>query len=90
MKNRLCIIVRKFKSFRRRPLTLYLGHYIEHLRQAVMCNADVSTMYWRKDPFTNEFKISTQNMHTCRNFEDLRDWAFERFIDDLERDGPVA
>ena len=57
---------------------MHLDHCIEILRQAVMCNVDMTPVprtwvapgdFWHADP---------DQTHTCRDFWSLREWISER------------
>jgi len=52
---------------------LLTGHCLEHLRQAVMCHADVSTLYYRWDEVDKMSKMSMEITHMCRNFENIQE-----------------
>lgn len=62
-----------------------LGHCLEHLRQAVMCHSDVSTLYYRWDEADKMSKMSMEITHSCRKFEKIQDWAYARFFDEFDR-----
>jgi len=64
---------------------LLTGHCLEHLRQAVMCHADVSTLYYRWDEVDKMSKMSMEITHMCRNFENIQEWAFARYFDRFDR-----
>ncbi|TEA14916.1 Cyclochlorotine biosynthesis protein O [Colletotrichum sidae] len=52
---------------------MHLEHCIDALRQAVMCSADVTPHPWVwKDGQNREV---ADVMHSCRNFDAIRDWA---------------
>jgi hypothetical protein len=56
-----------------------LDHCIDHLRQMIMCNADMTPIPSRYFPGIKQNYIDSDQPHTCRNFEKLRDWVTERY-----------
>jgi hypothetical protein len=55
-------------------------HCIESLRQSLTCNSDVTAngFDWRDDIKYMMPRINT--VHKCRNFDKIKEWAFERFV----------
>lgn len=53
-------------------------HCLNYIRQAIMCNADISpvteTWYESAELWAPDFKT----MHTCKNFPAIMEWALER------------
>ncbi|KAJ5997961.1 hypothetical protein N7522_009621 [Penicillium canescens] len=60
------------------------GHCINHLRQAIQCHADLTPMEWTLTG--NKLILSTDTMHTCRNFEVIHDLAIKRRSDYNEKE----
>ncbi|KAJ5593539.1 hypothetical protein N7537_010443 [Penicillium hordei] len=58
--------------------TTHIDHCLDHLRQAVMCNVDVTLIPFFWDEKHNTSLPDFQVEHTCRNFWKVRDWAIER------------
>ncbi|TKW55738.1 hypothetical protein CTA1_10646 [Colletotrichum tanaceti] len=57
---------------------MHLEHCVDALRQAVMCSVDVTPHPWTwKD---GENKEVADVMHTCRNFDAIREWARTRNV----------
>ncbi|KAK1141023.1 hypothetical protein N8T08_009596 [Aspergillus melleus] len=58
--------------------TIHINHCLDYLRQAAMCNVDVTPIpvLWseREDRPVPDFQVE----HTCRDFWKVRDWAMER------------
>lgn len=58
-------------------LRLHVGHCIENIRQNLMCSADFNLLGFvhvaGREPFPD---FGTE--HTCRNFDDVRDFASRR------------
>ncbi|KAF3070145.1 hypothetical protein CFAM422_006618 [Trichoderma lentiforme] len=70
----------------------HIGHCLESLRQSIMCHADITPAVWHWDysvpnPIRNKPWLTV--LHTCRDFDRIRDWAKKRkirwdFDDDVE------
>ncbi|KAK2616237.1 hypothetical protein QQS21_000872 [Conoideocrella luteorostrata] len=56
----------------------HVDHCIDLIRQKVLCDADVGVMAYSYDPKTRLAKARTSNMHMCRNFGAIKNWAAER------------
>lgn len=67
----------------------HLDHCVESLRQSLICSSDVSPIVYRwSDRFSkNLAKLNT--VHSCRNFEDVRDWAFGRWVEEVTVESEV-
>jgi hypothetical protein len=52
---------------------MHLGHCIEHLRHAIMCNADISTAYWQWNEEIGKTQADARVVHTCREWESIRE-----------------
>jgi hypothetical protein len=48
------------------------------LRQSVMCSSDVTPIPYAWYPKYQEVMPTTGIMHTCRDFDAIRDWTRER------------
>ncbi|KAJ7210215.1 hypothetical protein B0H12DRAFT_1221871 [Mycena haematopus] len=55
-------------------------HCLDWVRQALMCNADISVVVWQWDDSINATRVRGDVAHTCRNFEKLRDWGKEHIL----------
>jgi hypothetical protein len=58
----------------------HINHCVDAIRQSLMCSVDVSVLTWR---WNEERKTNTERgtiVHTCRNFDRIREWARERAI----------
>ncbi|KAF6834249.1 hypothetical protein CPLU01_05060 [Colletotrichum plurivorum] len=61
------------------PMSLmHLEHCVDALRQAVMCSVDITPHPWVWEDGQN--REVTTVMHTCRNFDAVRDWARARDV----------
>ncbi|CEL09746.1 hypothetical protein ASPCAL12876 [Aspergillus calidoustus] len=56
----------------------HLDHCSESLRQSLMCSSDVSTIHWVWSEEHHRWQADGRVVHTCRDFEAIREWAFER------------
>ncbi|KAL4928133.1 oxidase ustYa family protein [Aspergillus undulatus] len=56
----------------------HLDHCSESLRQSLMCSSDVSTINWVWSDEQHRWQADGRVAHTCRDFEAIRGWAFER------------
>lgn len=45
-----------------------------------MCSSDISTIVWVWEEETHTAKPSGTVLHSCRDFDKLRDWAKEHHI----------
>lgn len=53
----------------------HLDHCVDQLRQSLMCNADISTIWLRWDPEVQKSRAVVASTHTCKNFEQIHRWA---------------
>ena len=54
-------------------------HCIDHLRQTLQCRADLTPMEWQLED--DKIILRTDTLHTCVDFDAIRDWAAERVLD---------
>lgn len=59
---------------------IHIGHCVDRLRQGIMCNADpaVTVWQWREDLQMHWINFGT--LHTCRNFDAIKDWTVKRHL----------
>src|ERR1700734_3143685 len=59
----------------------HVDHCIQSLRESITCSADITPNVWLwEDKYSfNIPRIDT--VHTCRNFEKIKDWAETRSVD---------
>lgn len=62
----------------------HLEHCLDALRQGVMCASDITPMPWTWVEADHEAKGVADVAHTCRNFEDIRDWAKQNQAKDFD------
>lgn len=53
----------------------HISHCIDILRQAVMCNSDISPLVWQWDEKRSSYKEKATIMHTCKRFDKIQEWA---------------
>lgn len=60
--------------------TSHIEHCIDSIRSSLMCSADISPMVWQW--WEPSAKIEPRNdiVHTCRNFDAIREWAKENKV----------
>ncbi|KAJ8218522.1 hypothetical protein LV164_000389 [Aspergillus fumigatus] len=63
----------------------HLDHCIEMIRQSLMCSADITVDVWAWNEQKQMVTVRADNMHTCRDFEAIRQWAFERPAGEFDR-----
>ncbi|KAG1741003.1 hypothetical protein EDB19DRAFT_1707304 [Suillus lakei] len=59
---------------------MHLDHYIEMIRQTIICNADATMVTW---DWMQGHKIPCPNFntcHQCREYEKILDWANKHAI----------
>ncbi|KAF7186667.1 Cyclochlorotine biosynthesis protein R [Pseudocercospora fuligena] len=59
--------------------TLHRDHCLDHLRQTIMCNADLTPIPSRFYLSLGDNYIDSDQPHTCRNWNRIRDWVSERY-----------
>ncbi|KAF5392525.1 hypothetical protein D9757_002199 [Collybiopsis confluens] len=60
--------------------TPHMRHCISSLRQSIMCSADVTPIVWQWSEKSKAAKERSDVVHTCRNFDTIKEWARERFV----------
>lgn len=58
-------------------LTFYLEHCIDSIRQALMCNSDISPVVFHVGQFGDGIYPKLAATHTCRNFDKIRQWGID-------------
>ncbi|KAF7329963.1 FAD/NAD(P)-binding domain-containing protein [Mycena kentingensis (nom. inval.)] len=56
----------------------HLRHCIGAIRQALMCYADTTPIVWQWSPEFNEAIQRDDLVHTCRDFDEIQQWAKQR------------
>ncbi len=62
----------------------HMAHCVGHVRQALMCNADITPIVWQWEEDAQLVRRKDDVPHTCKSFERIHQWAKERFeyVDD--------
>ena len=60
----------------------HIDHCVDSIRQSLMCSADISPLVWQWKEEFQETKIRADIVHTCRDFESIRQWAVEHQLRD--------
>ncbi|GLA89660.1 hypothetical protein AtubIFM56815_004148 [Aspergillus tubingensis] len=63
----------------------HLDHCSDSIRQNLMCSSDLSTIHWLWAEKDQTWEADGRVMHTCRDFEAIRDWAFENRAGMIDR-----
>ncbi|KAI1496491.1 hypothetical protein F5X99DRAFT_400360 [Biscogniauxia marginata] len=58
----------------------HINHCVEYLRQSVTCSVDLAPIPFQWSDAQNVYQPSMNVMHTCRNFDVVREWAKERAV----------
>ncbi|CAG9987089.1 unnamed protein product [Clonostachys byssicola] len=56
----------------------HFEHCYDSLRQALQCNADLSTIYYEWVPERNRLVGNLATTHTCKNYDSIVQWARDR------------
>ncbi|KAF9269955.1 hypothetical protein L218DRAFT_4111 [Marasmius fiardii PR-910] len=61
--------------------TPHMRHCISSLRQSLMCSADVTPIVWQWSERSKAAKERNDVVHTCRNFDKIKEWAHQHLLD---------
>jgi len=53
----------------------HMDHCVDWLRQSLMCAGDTSVIVWQWDEEQQKTTFQGDVVHTCRDFDKLRDWG---------------
>ncbi|KZF23302.1 hypothetical protein L228DRAFT_267311 [Xylona heveae TC161] len=70
-----------------RTENLHVEHCFDYIRQAVMCNADISPVTHIWYPSAQTFGPDFRTTHTCRNFDALLQWSLARTTEAVKGKG---
>jgi len=56
---------------------IHLDHCIDSMRQSFMCSSDISPITWKWNETSQNARGQLTTLHTCRDFEAIRQWALE-------------
>ena len=62
------------------------GHCIDQIRQYIMCSGDITPLPTRYYKSLDLNYVDSDVLHTCRDFESLRQWISERVPYDSDED----
>lgn len=62
----------------------HVGHCLDHLRQGVQCHVDVTPDIWIWNTTLKANRPRLDTMHTCRNYDLVRDWAREHNLKGMQ------
>lgn len=60
----------------------HIDHCVDSIRQSLMCSADISPLVWQWKEEFQETKIRADVVHSCRDFESIRQWAVDHQMQD--------
>ncbi|KAI1119425.1 hypothetical protein F5Y14DRAFT_395250 [Nemania sp. NC0429] len=63
---------------------LHVDHCLDQVRQALLCNADVSVVYFQWSDVVEGLRPRVDNKHTCRDYSKILDWAKSRSVDAMD------
>ena len=64
----------------------HIDHCIDSIRQSLMCTVDVTPLVWQWNCERQKLIPKATVVHTCRNFDRVRDWAKEHNMVNREFD----
>ncbi|KAK4455394.1 hypothetical protein QBC34DRAFT_389824 [Podospora aff. communis PSN243] len=59
---------------------LHVDHCLDQVRQALVCQADVSVVFYSWSDVVEGLRPRVDNMHTCRDYSKILKWAADRGI----------
>ncbi|KAJ3722012.1 hypothetical protein F5878DRAFT_70349 [Lentinula raphanica] len=60
--------------------TPHMQHCISSLRQSITCSSDITPIVWQWSNKSQAAKERSDVVHTCRDFEKIKDWAHDHFV----------
>ncbi|CEJ87111.1 hypothetical protein VHEMI04306 [[Torrubiella] hemipterigena] len=77
-----------YKPYNPEPLhTEHMYHCLDYLRQGVMCQSDLTPMYFEYSAVRHRTRQVQETWHTCRDFDRIQAWSLARDYD-AHLDGP--
>jgi len=52
-----------------------IDYCLNAVRESLLCSADVTPNLWKWNPKAKKSSVEFNNLHTCRNFGEIREWA---------------
>ncbi|SMQ51039.1 unnamed protein product [Zymoseptoria tritici ST99CH_3D1] len=69
----------------------HVDHCINAIRQSLMCSADITPLVWARQRHDGKVKEVMEVVHSCRNFDLVRQWGLQRQLKtDFDRDRVVT
>jgi hypothetical protein len=62
-------------------LTAFIDHCIDQIRQALVCQADTSVVYYAWSDIVEGMRPRVDNQHVCRNYTKILEWARARGVE---------
>lgn len=59
----------------------HLDHCIDSMRQSFMCSVDISAINYQWDEAEHYSKGQLTTLHTCRDFDAIKEWALEHQLE---------
>jgi mycotoxin biosynthesis protein UstYa len=56
----------------------HVMHCVDALRQAIECASDISVVVWQWSDISQKALGHGDIVHTCRNFDSIRNWSAKR------------
>lgn len=63
-----------------------IGHCIDHIRQQIMCQSDLTPLPSQYFESVKENYLDSDREHTCRDFSQIRQWTHMRYNESLTGD----
>ncbi|KAI0313696.1 hypothetical protein OF83DRAFT_1140195 [Amylostereum chailletii] len=64
----------------------HLRHCVGALRQSIMCFGDISPISWQWNPKRGEAEQRDDIVHSCRDYDRIREWADDHRFKDFNTD----
>lgn len=58
----------------------HINHCVDAIRQSLMCTVDLTPLVWQWSDERQMLVEKATVVHTCRNFDRIRDWASEQMM----------
>jgi len=62
----------------------HIDHCIDSIRQSLMCSSDITPIPWAWVEEHQKLEPVATGMHTCRDFDAIREWANHRIIKNFD------
>ncbi|KAE8157757.1 hypothetical protein BDV40DRAFT_292412 [Aspergillus tamarii] len=68
----------------------HIDHCIDSLRQSLMCASDITPLTWLWDEEKQKFLPMANIMHTCRDFDLVREWVAQHRVEHFDPKVPLV